>query len=181
MEEVIGEMGVSEVLKQIRGKDWQNQPSIPYRVISSIQASLEDLYGVQSGRGVALRSGRAAFRYGLRDFGEQAGMTTPNFRLMPTRTKVLVGANMLARELCQISDQQVHIEEDRVSYRWIVERCPICWGRHADQPVCHSNVGFLQEFLSWAGGGKFYPVSEIECVAKGDPACVFTIAKQALD
>jgi len=188
MQEVMGVRSVDAVLSQADLSLLKNVCSpqdppaqIPYQQISGIQSSLERMYGRRGGQGLAVRSGRASFRYGLREFGEQAGITNLDFRLLPPRTKVQIGARALAQALSQLSDQKVRVEEQERTYQWIVERCPLCWGRHADVPVCHLSVGFLQEFLYWAGAGKYYPVVETECSAAGATACVFSIDKLALD
>ncbi len=188
MEEVMGEGGVRNILDQARLSDRLVVPPpddpefcIPYADISQIQQTLEQLYGPLGGRGLALRSGRASFRYGLKAFGETAGLMELNYRLLPPKSKLKVGAGSLADLLGQISDQHVQMHEDEKSIYWTVQRCPLCWGRHADGPVCHLQVGFLQEFLYWASGGKFYDVMESECAAAGAPACLFRIDKQALE
>jgi hypothetical protein len=46
-----------------------------------------------------------------------------------------------------------------------------------DECMCHFNVGMLQEFLTWAGGGKIYHVLETECIAQGGSACTIRIEK----
>jgi hypothetical protein len=188
MEEIMGAGGVQSVIDQAHLADRMDGPSpldaqrcIPFADISQLQQSLEQVYGPLGGRGLALRSGRASFRYGLRIFGESAGLMKLDYRLLPPKSKLRVGAGSLAGLLSQISDQHVRIEEDERSIDWIVERCPLCWGRRADGPVCHMQVGFLQEFLYWASGGKYYGVVETECAAMGASACRFHIDKQALD
>jgi predicted hydrocarbon binding protein len=42
-------------------------------------------------------------------------------------------------------------------------------------------VGLLQEALYWVSSGKFYNIEELDCIAKGDKACVIAIDKQPLD
>jgi predicted hydrocarbon binding protein len=47
----------------------------------------------------------------------------------------------------------------------------------ADQPVCHVNIGFIQEIAQWAmGAGKEeVEVNEIACRAMGDSACRYQV------
>jgi predicted hydrocarbon binding protein len=188
MEEIMGEGGMRSILHKASLSDrmtvqapQDNQFSIPFADISRLQQTLEQMYGPLGGRGVAQRSGRASFHYGLRLFGDKAGFNSLDFRLLPAKLKLRRGADSLAELLGQISDQYIRMEEDEKSIYWIAERCPLCWGRHADKPVCHLQVGFLQEFLYWASGGKYFNVVETECAAVGAPACVFRIDQQALD
>jgi predicted hydrocarbon binding protein len=72
---------------------------------------------------------------------------TQAFRLLPPHTKILEGLTILANAFNQYSDQSVRVEETEADYLWHIERCPICWERHSITPVCHAEVGMLQEAL----------------------------------
>jgi predicted ArsR family transcriptional regulator len=185
MEEIMGRGGVSAVLSMARLSSFraQLQPNdlefqIPYQTISRIQQTLEKKYGERSGQGLALRVGQATFRYSFREFADQAGMNQLSFRLLPPQQKIQQGAGKLAEMLSQLYAQNIRVEDQGDSLRWIVDHCPYCWHRHAESPVCHLGAGFLQEFLFWASGGHFYHVVETECIAMGAPACVYTIDKK---
>jgi predicted hydrocarbon binding protein len=69
----------------------------------------------------------------------------------------------------------VRVEEKDNQIFWHIERCPLCWGRTTDEPVCHLAVGLLQESLYWLSGGKLFNVEETACIAKGDAACTIVI------
>jgi predicted hydrocarbon binding protein len=73
------------------------------------------------------------------------------------------------------------VEENKEHIYWHIERCPVCWERHTEQPVCHLAVGILQESLYWVSGGKYYQVQETHCIAKGDPACTIVVDKQPVE
>jgi predicted hydrocarbon binding protein len=188
MEEVIGHIGVNAVL---------NLANLNYRInnyppndlekgfnfieLSKIQEALEGLYGPRGGRGLALRTGRACFKYGLREFGPMLGATDIAFRLLPFDPKLRAGADIFAEAFNKFSDQRVRVEEQADRFLWHIDRCPICWKRHTETPVCHLAVGILQESLYWASGGKVYNVEETACIAMGDPACTIVIEKKPLD
>jgi predicted hydrocarbon binding protein len=91
------------------------------------------------------------------------------------------GGEYFAEIFNRFSDQRVEIEEDSEKFYWKIVRCPVCWQRTADIPVCHLAVGLLQEALYWVSSGKLFNVEEIACVAKGDPACLIVIDKKAID
>ena len=148
---------------------------------SQIQNTIEQIYGPLSGRGIALRSGRASFHYELHEFGAQMGLTEISYRLQPTQIRLKAGLEMIARITNENTYQCIQVEEDHAAYRWIVENCPWCRNRHEDSPICHQTVGLLQEFLYWASSGKNYHVKEIECIAQGAQACVFLINKQPFE
>jgi predicted hydrocarbon binding protein len=188
MEEIIGQKGLNAALNCADLSHLVNNYP-PYSYASSIQqdelrhvqAALERIYGLQGSQGLALRSGRACFKYGLRQFGAQLGLTEINFRLLPLTLKLRTAVALFADSLGKESNQRVHIEEDSNSLFLHIERCPICWGRHSEGPACHLAVGVLQEGLHWISGGKNFDVKETDCIATGDQYCTMVIQKSPLE
>jgi predicted hydrocarbon binding protein len=117
----------------------------------------------------------------LRDFGAVLGVADLAFRLLPLGVKIKVGVNAMADTFNKTSDQIVRIEEVPDRFYYHIDRCPVCWGRTADVPICHAGLGLLQEGLHWVTGGKNIWVEETHCIAKGDPACTYVIDKRPLD
>lgn len=188
LEEVLGRNGLNAVLNLAGFTRWiQEYPAnnmdlgFEFSEVSAIQSVLEKMYGPRGGRGVALRAGRASFKYGLREFGPMLGLTDLAFRLLPLNQKLYVGAGLFADIFNQFSDQRVSVEDQEDKIIWRIERCPVCWERQSDMPVCHLAVGILQEALYWLSNGKFFCVDEIGCIACGDPACTIVIDKQPLE
>ena len=190
MEEVIGRSGVSAVLnlsglssiiRPTISLDPEGGVLISYHDLSDTQDTLEQLYGLRSGRGLALKAGRALFTFSLRQYGRELGLLDKDFLLQSPAVKIQNGLQRLAHYFSQTGDSVIHLEENPRQVRWIVERCPLCWGRRSETPICHMQVGMLQEFFYWSSGGKNYAIEETECSAMGDGACVFTIDKVALD
>ena len=184
MEEIVGRNGVHAVLNLAsHGEFIENYPpanserSLPFKLVSDLHVALEQAYGPRGGRGLALRMGRAAFAYGLREYGSQLGLTEMAFRLLPLPTKMHVGAKAFADLFTRHTDQVVRLEETDTHLFWHIERCPLCWERHTHEPVCHLAVGLLQESLYWVSGGKIFNVEEILCIARGDPSCTISIEK----
>ena len=85
----------------------------------------------------------------------------------------------MAKTFTQFSDQISRVEEFDDHYIYVIERCPSCWGRHSDRPVCHAAVGLLEAGIEWGTGRKF-KIVETECIAKGDATCIFQISKEPL-
>jgi predicted hydrocarbon binding protein len=108
------------------------------------------------------------------------GITEMAFRLLPLPTKLRVGAKSFAELFNRHTDQRVRVEEQEARLLWHIERCPLCWGRQADEPVCHLAVGLLQESLYWLSGGKAFNVEEVACIARGDPACTISMDQAPL-
>lgn len=188
LEEVMGKSGLRAVLSQAELEHWIDQLppdnlnlEFSFDDISALQFGLERLYGPRGGRGLALRTGRAAFKYGLRDFGPMMGFTDLAFRLAPLENKLRWGAELFADIFNHYTDQKVLVEVRADHILWHIQRCPICWNRESDTPVCHLAVGLLQEALYWVSGGKIFRIEETHCIARGDPTCTIRIEKQVLD
>jgi predicted hydrocarbon binding protein len=64
---------------------------------------------------------------------------------------------------------------------YIIEKCPVCWGRHTDRPCCYIAQGILEEALNWVTGGRNFKVQQIECRAAGSSECVWAIDKEPID
>lgn len=181
LEEVIGKSGVHALLDLTVLEEFASeQPGkqkISFEAISHLQFALEQVYGPRGGRGLALRIGRACFKYGLKEYGSMLGLTEMAFRLLPLPTKLHSGAQSFSNLFNKYTDQQVRIEETEDVILWHIERCPLCWERKMDEPVCHLAVGLLQEALYWLSGGKLFNVEETACIAKGDSCCTIEISK----
>jgi len=182
MEEVMGRNGVNAILKLASLSSlMESYPSdnaekaFSFHTLSSITDMLEQAYGPHGGRGLALRVGRACFNYGVRQYGTQLGLTEMAFRLLPLPMKVNAGARVFAELFNNYTDQRVRIEEEDGKLLWHIDRCPLCWERKAQDPVCHLAVGLLQEALYWLSGGKVFNVEEQTCIAAGDAACTIVI------
>jgi predicted hydrocarbon binding protein len=188
MEEIIGRTGVNAILNLSGLSGFiNNYPpnnldlQFSFNNLSEILQRLEDLYGARGGQGLALRSGRACLKYGLREFGPLLGINDLAFRLLPLQMKVRVGAEAFALSFNELTDQVVRLVEEIDRFYWIIERCPLCWNRTAEQPVCHLAVGILEESLHWVSGGRHFNVEEIQCIAAGAPTCTIAIDKEPLN
>jgi predicted hydrocarbon binding protein len=182
MEEVMGQNGVNAILKLASLSPlMESYPpddsklTFPFSTLGSITNTLEQVYGPHGGRGLAVRVGRACFNYGVRQYGTQLGLTEMAFRLLPLPTKVSAGARVFAELFNKFTDQRVRVEEEDGKLLWHIDRCPLCWERKAQDPVCHLAVGLLQEALYWLSGGKVFNVEEQTCIAAGDGTCTIVI------
>lgn len=182
MEEVIGRSGVDSILHlaSLNALIQERPPahvdkSFPFETVSLLQSTLEYAFGPRGGRGLALRAGRATFKYGLKEYGSMLGLTEMAFRLLPLPTKLHTGAKAFADLFNRHTDQQVRVEVGENKILWHIECCPLCWDRKSEEPVCHLAVGLLQEALYWLSGGKIFNVEETACIAQGDPACTIVI------
>jgi hypothetical protein len=172
MEEVMGEENLNALLSLCelpRLKPGLTPHKLDNQLIGSdcrkIQAALRSQYGPLSARGLALRSGRECFKYGLHEYGQRAGMLDMKFRLLPTQAKLKTGLTSLARLIGEIGAFQTQIEENEHQYIWrMVPTCPLCWNEPTGGVTCPTLTGLLQEFLYWASGGKRYSVVDSSVV-----------------
>jgi hypothetical protein len=185
MEEIMGKNGLNAVLNMAKLSEViDNYPpdnldkEFDFNSYSALNAALEEMYGPRGGRGLALRAGRASFARGLQGFGALAGVGDLAFKVLPLGAKLKMGLPAMAGIFSQVSDQISRVEEKDDHFLYVIERCPVCWGRRADKPVCHAAVGLLQEGLRWVSGGKEFRVDEVSCVAVGDTNCSFAVYKE---
>lgn len=187
LEEVIGKSGVDAVLELAASDELKsqaisasNERIFSFDSVSQLHIALEQAYGPRGGRGLALRTGRVCFKYGLKEYGSLLGLTEIAFRMLPLPTKLRTGARTFADLFNKHTDQRVRVEETETHILWHIERCPLCWERRAEEPICHLAVGLLQEALYWLSGGKVFSVEETTCHARGDAECLISIHKTPL-
>jgi hypothetical protein len=142
-EEVMGRNGVNAVLNLARLRHLVNNyppnnfdRQFPFEDVGGIQRALEEMYGPRGARGLALRAGRACFKYGIKEFGPVLGISDLAFRLLPIGMKMKVGIEVFAELFNKFSDQVVRLGEDESHFIWTIERCPVCWRRHTSEPCC---------------------------------------------
>lgn len=188
LEDVMGKNGVNAVLNlaKLRHRINNYPPDNldlgwSFDEMGGLNQALDDMYGPRGGKGLAIRAGRGGLYYALRDFGAVLGVADLAFRLLPLGMKMKVGINAMADTFNRTSDQIVRLEEDSEHFFYHIDRCPVCWGRTADVPICHGALGLLQEGLHWVTGGKTIQVEETQCIAMGEPSCLFVIDKRPLD
>ncbi len=188
MQEFIGQPGLDHLLSvwkglpyQTSGQMLQARAGLDFNQISALQQALEDVYGPQGARGVALRSGRAAFCYFLRTYGGKTGFDELDFRLLPPRRRIQTGLERLAQVLSGEGAGTILVQDAGSEWQVQIENCPECWGWKNESPLCYFSIGLLQEFLTWMSGGKIYLVEETACRVKGDQVCTIRIEKKPLD
>jgi len=153
----------------------------PFQTVSDLQAATETVFRVRAGRQLNQRVGRGTLAQGLKDFDPILGIADLPMRLMPLGMKFRVGLDVFARVFNQFSDQIVKLSETPTHHLWIIERCPVCWKRHTDEPCCQLAGGLLDEAIFWGTGGRRFKVEEISCIATGADTCTFRIDKHPLD
>jgi len=188
LEEVAGKNGVNAILNRAGlRKRISNYPpdnldlGWDFAEMSAIRQVLFQAYGHEEGAVMASRVGRAWFHHAQPDFSAVLGIADLAFRLLPLGMRVKLGLQAMADTFRDTGDQTVRVQEEEDSFQYCIERCPECWGCRTEMPVCYTNLGLLKEGLYWAAGSKEVQVKESTCIAKGDPACTFIVAKQFVE
>jgi predicted hydrocarbon binding protein len=188
LEDVMGRPGFNAILNLAKMPQYiDNYPAenldkeFDFADITALNVALEEVYGPRGGRGLALRAGRAIFSGGLRSFGALAGVGDLAFKVLPLSAKLRVGVPAMANIFTQFSDQISNVHEDgsdKIIYT--MERCPLCWGRKVDRPVCFMGQGLLQEGLRWLSNGREFKVDMTTCIGKGDDMARYHIFKEPI-
>lgn len=188
LEDIMGKNGLNSVLhKAGLEKLIDNYPpddlkkAFDFAEFSMLNQALDDTYGPRGGRVFALRGGKAAVKAGLEAFGAAVGVAGLAMKVLPNEAKLKIGLPAMAQIFTRFSDQTSRVEEKEDRYVYVIDRCPVCWGRLADRPICHGAVGLLQGGVHWASGGKDYKVIQTRCKAMGHEDCRFDIYKEALN
>lgn len=188
LEDVMGRNGVNALLNLAGTKSLVNsypandyKREFAFRDFSAIMAAIETMYGQRGARGMELRAGRYAFNLGLKEFGPLLGVGDLALKLMPMTIKMKITLNLTAQTFARFSDQPTRVEERKGQFVYIIEKCPVCWGRHTDRPCCYIAQGILEEALSWVTAGRNFRVQQTGCRAMGDDECVFAIDKEPID
>ncbi len=188
LEEVMGKNGTNAVLNLAGlGHLIDSYPrnnlerEFDFADFGALGQAIDDMYGPRGGRGLALRAGRATFADALSKFGAMIGIGELAFKVIPLGTKLKVGLRAMAETFSRFSDQHSEVLEQNDRFVYTIYRCPVCWGRTSDRPICYGAVGILQEGLRWVSGGKDLRVEEFTCHAKGDEYCRFDVFKEPLN
>jgi predicted hydrocarbon binding protein len=188
LEHVVGRAGVAALLHHA-GADHlidryppdDDQRAFPFHDLSRLMAAAEAVYGRPAARGLLLRAGRHAFRLGLTEVGTQLGAGDLALKLMPLTVKIKLALKLTARAFTGYGGQPTRVEERPGRLLYVIEACPVCWGRTSAEPSCFVAEGILDEALRWVSGGRSFRIDEIECAGAGGSACVWTIDTEPID
>jgi hypothetical protein len=183
---LVGEKGTAAVLRAAGLLDalpsklsMQHENNIPYVYLANLFRTLDLIYGPRGGRSLAYQAGKLSFdpAFGALNIVIEARIKQEN---------LYRGAEKLEAALCTLAEVAAHSSAQHITladytdhFRFTVGNCPICSvPMQRELPVCYFMVGFLRGGLQSLMGVNDFPVQETECMATGDPACVFTIRKK---
>ncbi len=169
LEETIGAADAAELQKLAQGEPEVN---------ADVLKQMHEMYGKAGTSGVAICSGRAAFKYLLEKDGREIGFENPDFRFLPIRVKVRRGLELMASWFEKNYGVKASVHSGEGEFRVDVNDAA---GGKSGTTLCDFTTGLLQGFLAWISGGKFYVVCETECRANGAEKCSFSVGKNPLE
>jgi len=149
-----------------------------FEEVAALQIAVESTYGLEEGHKLNHRIGKMCLYQGLQDFNPLLGIADLPQRAMPLTLKLHIGFDMFSMVFNRFTDQIVKVSEGPDHYLWIIQRCPVCWGRHSDVPCCQLAVGIIDEALTWVTGGRHFTLEQTTCVAMGHDDCTIRINKR---
>jgi predicted hydrocarbon binding protein len=188
LEDIMGKNGLNSVLHKAGLEQLINnyppdnlRKEFDFADFATLNQALDDTYGPRGGRVFALRGGKASVKAGLDAFGAAVGISGLAMKVLPLPAKLKIGLPGMAKIFSVFSDQASRVEEKQDRYVYVIDKCPVCWGRHADRPICHGAVGLLQGGVHWVSGGKDFKVVQTRCKAMGHEDCRFDVYKAPLN
>lgn len=182
LEEILGRDALNEVLNRadlnifVRFQPPDNmEKGFDFAYMTAIEKNLREVYGGD----IALRSGRAAFKYAYEVFSEQLEFDDLKSVSIPIAEKLEIALPMMAEFFNRFSDQVSNAYSyDEERYIYTLERCPMCWNQTAEKPVCHAGQGLIQEALRWLSDGQDFKIEMTQCIAVGDDMGKYVIYKE---
>jgi predicted hydrocarbon binding protein len=151
------------------------------KTIDPVRQRMDQVYGPDSARGIAICAGRAAFAHLLRQQENELGFTSESFRFAPGKVKLKKGLVLLSKWMSSHFAEVVEVEsKDKF---WLFSITP----KQKEQPsevtsnLCDFKLGLLQGFLAWASGGKYFAIHEVACCCSGAEKCCYRIEKTPIE
>jgi predicted hydrocarbon binding protein len=186
-EEIVGKQGVAALLNMAGMSEYiDNYPpnnmkkEFSFDELGRLQQAFWDMYGSRGARVFATRAGEQSFNDGLASFGSVARAAQIAMKIGSLEKRMSVGLAFFAKFFNTVSDQRVSVDENETEWHWNLERCPMCTGRTADQPVCHLAVGVLRAAFAWGSDGHHFRITPTACQAMGDEVGIIAIEKDPI-
>jgi predicted hydrocarbon binding protein len=145
------------------------EKEFPYGDFARILGGLEDLYGPRGARALSHRAGEQAFLAGAAQFKIDSGEHPDS---------LAAGLERVVWYLNSACSMNADVVKQRGMLEFTIGRCPACFSRWAAAPACQFFAGFLREAARWAISGKPVLVTEKNCIAGGDEACIFEVTSR---
>lgn len=183
-EDILGQKGVNALLNLAGLPQYiGNYPpdnirkEFSFEHVAAIQEALREMYGTKGARVFATKGGEQTFNHSLDKYDKVQKAARAAMAVGSMRTRMKAGLLFFAKFFNTVSDQKVRVEEDETHWKWIIEVCPMCWGKTADEPICHLAVGVLNSASKWATGGETLRIKATQCIGNGSQEGVILLEK----
>lgn len=192
-EEVVGERGISIVLRQaglehVIGNYPPNSfdatSGFTYGHYADLCTALLEFFG-RPGKSMTLRIGRIAADHTYEQLDERFKLSklAAASKLLPAAAQLKASVMVMQKVLTDLSKQignniVLKIEDRGDKLAYIDETCVCCAGKETDQPICHVLTGALDQNAQRMG--RKFNVMQVECRAMGHAACVWEFDKKPI-
>lgn len=180
---LLRQSGLSDYLENLPPAD--ESPSITVREYSALLAQIYELFGPRGSRAIFAQGGRKGGQEIRRLHPTRYNLAGAALKLLPENKRIELIMQKVEEEGAELYGNPHHLREDDDAFYMEIHKCPYCAeiARRAQagelsvaRPVCHIATAVYQEMVAW-GTGHSHPTKETACIALGDPACVFRVAK----
>ena len=180
---LLRQCGLSEYVDNPPPAD--ESPSVTIQAYSSLLAGVYELFGPRGSRPIFLQGGRQGGQEIRRLHPTRYALAGTALKLLPENKRIELILQKVEEEGVELYGNPHHLREEEDAFYMEISDCPYCAeiasrareGRlTVSRPCCLIPVAVYQEMIEW-GTGNRHPVKETACIALGDPACVFQIAK----
>ncbi len=171
MEVLLGDSAIEKWINPVTARDGASDHFL------SFESNMELTTEPQCLKGLVLEAGRIAFDNLLKDAGEEIGIQSTSFRMLPTRSRLEKGLRLMAEWFQTCWNWQCSVEEAEDHWTWIFNPGSENLDQKANEARIDFLQGLIQGFLTWAGGGKYYSVVQL----KEKETCSYKIKKTPLD
>jgi len=183
-EEILGVQGVNALLNLANLPEYIGsyppdniKKEFPFEHVAGIQEALREMYGTKGARVFATKGGEETFNYSLEKYDKVQKAAQAAMTIGAMRTRLKAGLLFFAKFFNTVSDQVVRVEEDETHWKWVIEVCPMCHGKTANEPICHLAVGVLNAASTWATSGESLRIQPIQCKAMGAKEGIILLEK----
>ena len=131
-------------------------------------------------RGILHRAGRAGFYYWMKHNSGILNWNDPGFKFSPIKKKIAQGLQLICDIINAEKGKLLQFENQPDHWEITTLACPAD-GETSPVKDCNYLAGFVQEFTSWAGLGKFYRVSVKKSQPENSVCCRVCIDKKPID
>ena len=181
LEDVLGKNGVKAILNMAGQSSMIDNyppddmtPAVDIARYSSIIGALDDMYGDRGAQVLALKAGNVLFTETMKKAGDPLSVSSDAFKAISIEEKVERGLVMIQNFVSKTSITSIPRTADG-HFLYVVDKCPMCYGRETKTPRCYLTAGLLQAAIRYATDGLEFSVTQIKGHSCGDPSCDYVI------